>query len=100
MKSLLLTVALLGGSPAVAAEDVFCRTFGEVAGTFMKLRQMDAPLSDMIDMLEEGPARALMIEVIMDAYSRPSYSTPSNQQEAIDEFRNDWELQCYLTKAN
>ena len=103
MKALLFTLAVFG-TPSLGQEvtvDTLCASFGEVAEVTMLARQMEIPLSEVLSNIEEGgDPSGLLRKIILDAYSKPAYSIPENQQEAAAQFRNHWELQCFTTYAD
>ena len=103
MKALLFTLAVFG-TPSLGQEvtvDTLCASFGDVAEVTMKARQMEIPLSEVLSKIDEGEdPRGLLRKIVLDAYSKPAYSMLENQQKAISQFRNHWELQCFTVYAN
>ena len=103
MKALLFTLAVFG-TPSLGQEitvDTLCASFGDVAEVVMQARQMEIPLSEILANIEEGgDPNGLIRKVILDAYAKPAYSIPENQQEAAAQFRNHWELQCFTIYAD
>ena len=95
MVRLILTTALvlIGALSIAEAEEVNCTIIGDLAEKVMSMRQKETPMSSMMAAVPEGSEAFRAI--IIDAYEQPSFSTPDNQQGAIAEFRNEWELQCY-----
>lgn len=103
MKTLAPVAALLMSAPTPApAQDsqLLCTKLGELAEQVMILRQKEHPISDLMANVPDGPTGEMFAKMIIAAYEQPSYSTLENQQDAIEEFRNDWELQCYTVMAN
>ncbi len=98
-KTTLFALALMAPSVAVAQEAPLCPTVGLLATTIMEARQANAPMSELLDILTvqttDPNAIALTEAIIMDAYSRPGFGSPANQQRSIDEFRVDMEFACY-----
>lgn len=103
MKALLFTLAVFG-TPSLGKEvtlDMLCASLGEVAEVTMQARQMEVPVSKVLSNIpKDGDPDGFLRKVILDAYSKPAYSIPENQQEAISQFRNHWELQCFTAYAN
>ena len=65
-----------------------CRTKAVMAETIMESRQLGVPLDEVLDVLKkrEEPVRSLVLTVILEAYSRPHFSSPAFRQDAIDVF--------------
>jgi len=76
------------GEEAVAS----CASFGDLAVTIMTGRQNGVALSTM---MEIAAGNDIVRSIILSAYDKPRYSTPSVQNETIQDFRNDVELACY-----
>lgn len=98
-KTAIFVLAALAPSPTVSQEAPLCPTVGLLAATIMEARQANTPMSELLDILTvqtTDPNAITIIEaIIMDAYSRPGFGSPANQQRSIDEFRVDMEFACY-----
>jgi hypothetical protein len=108
MKTLITTLALTSTLIAlpVQAEELsceaihdFCTIVGEAAEEIMKARQRSVPIKKVLAIYEEADFpdvhHKMMKLVIVDAYSRPHYSTESVRDRAIFNFRNSWETSCH-----
>lgn len=99
----LAVVAALVAAP-VTAEEVtqqeLCTAVGSLAEQVMIFRQTDRPMSELMEKKGDNSTSALFEQMVVSAYARPAYSTPSNQAAAVLEYRNHWEYQCYTTTAN
>jgi len=98
MKHLLIATVLLA-SPAssqnLSPQDA-CTVFGELAASVMTARQNGVPLSRVLGVMEqEGDTNDLLREIIMGAYEKMRFATPSNQQRAVDDYRNEVETTCF-----
>lgn len=78
-----------------------CRMKAAMAATIMESRQLGVPLDEVLDVLKkrEEPVRSLVLTVILDAYSRPHFSTPAFRQDAINEFKNEVLVDCLAPLA-
>ena len=84
-------------APITNPEEEFCNTIGDFAQTIMTARQGEVLASKLISLLptDNELARAVGIDIVEDAFRSPNFDTPELEQEAIREFRNHWEIQCY-----
>ena len=84
----LLSLGALGDSGDI---DI-CKKFEIAAGQIMTARQVDASYSNLFDSfsaIEDKNTREVHLGLLDVAYTQyPSYKTDSNQQNAIDEFKN------------
>jgi len=90
-----LAVSMFCSPPAAAQDsevDAICSQVGRLANLIMQQRQLEVPMSEMMAGRSDGLSRYLVIE----AYSRGSYGTPSVRQREIDMFANDMMVMCYL----
>lgn len=89
-----LPLLALIGAPAFAQDDTtqHCALVGEIAGQTLEAYTIGVFLGDMIDI---AAGDELLIEIIMDAYDEPRYSTDEVIDEAIFDFRNKWERDCF-----
>lgn len=94
-----LPLLALISAPAFAQDDPMqkCALVGEIAGQTLKAYSIGVYLSDMIDFAEGDE---LLLEIILDAYDEPRYSTDEMIDEAIFDFRNKWEHGCFQTLNN
>src|SRR5690554_2339339 len=98
-KTAIFVLAALTPSVAEAQGAPLCPTVGLLSAEIMEARQANTPMSELLDILTvqttDPNAIAIIEAIIMDAYSRPGFGTPANQQRSIDEFRVDMEFACY-----
>ena len=87
---------LMFSSTASLAQDG-CAQLGEIADSIMHSRQSGDALSEMIDLAKSfgGDLGKVLTQITIDAYEEPKWRTEENKQNAISEFRNKVELQCY-----
>ena len=86
-------VCLLLPSGASANEAELCSSVANLARVIMALRQVEAPLSKMMELAEEEVVR----RIVLAAYERPAYSALENQERATNKFANDIEHACYTS---
>lgn len=81
---------------AIAAEDwtAKCKSVSELAQTIMKSRQAGVSMSSLIDMEIDPGIRALVTNMVMEAYDSPRYNTEDIKQQTISDFRDEWYLKC------
>lgn len=98
-KTAIFVLAALAPSTTVAHEAPLCPTVGLLAATIMEARQANTPMSELLGILTvqtpDPNAIAIAEAIIMEAYRRPGFGSPANQQRSIDEFRVDMEFACY-----
>lgn len=98
-KSATFVLAALAPSVAMAQDTIVCPTLGLLAESVMEARQEQVPMSELLDLLTAGSSDPIVLgltrAIIMDAYSRPGFGSPANQQRAIAAFRVDVEFACY-----
>ena len=96
--SFIITTALMAASAAQAGEptnDELCAGWGRLAAKVMELRQMDAPMSDLMKDADNKEIAEAQRAVIVAAYNEPSYMSKVGKRKAVDAFRNKIELDCY-----
>lgn len=84
---LLVTVAI-GHAESIYK---FCNGVGQWAETIMKVRQVNAPISELL----EGLTNDRMRVIVQYAYEKQAYMSPEMQTMAVREFRNEVESDCY-----
>lgn len=94
---IIVMVALMPLSAQAASKgptpDQMCELAGSWAGVVMRARQLGHPMSRQIEMMASAPggSRAGVIA----AYEIPRFSSPGMQEKAVQDFRNEIELDCY-----
>lgn len=93
MKSLLLAALLI--SAPIAAQEMtpkkICANLHKVSGEIMKARQLEKPVTEVIDALGETEAAQ---QLIMEAYKRPAFSTEKYRIKAAKKFANETYVGC------
>ena len=99
MKHAILLAILLTTSAAQAADganpDKVCKSWGDLAAKIMQLRQMETPMSRVIEIAADGEKDSISRQIVTQAYEQPAYSTKTHQSRAVDSFRNRIELACF-----
>ncbi|HCJ6408844.1 TPA: hypothetical protein NU643_001436 [Acinetobacter baumannii] len=75
----------------------FCRGWMDIAESIMAEKQKGTSLSIMLkssDSMKTKEDERLIRTIIRDAYSQPSYSTPSIKKEQLNEFAARYYLNC------
>jgi len=99
--SVILMLALSFSLPAAHAQDEAdpCASIGGFAERLMEKRQQGIAMSDLMKLvaLGEGPQRwkSIARQMVIAAYEKPQYSVDANKADAVQRFRNEWELECY-----
>ena len=91
MKYLLTTVLLLTSTVTAQANKELCTAISDNASLIMELRQSNAPLSDVLEVVD---GITLLEELVMEAYKEPRYSSDEYQSNAIADFGNLAMLNC------
>lgn len=84
MKKLALALMLFAN---VANAD--CKDVGDLAEALMKARQLNVPISKIIEKVPK------LKGLTLEAYKYPAYSSERYRTKAIKEFRNRAEIACY-----
>ena len=93
LKNIIIAASLIATPLAAETSDQdLCVRFGETAGLIMENRQVGTPISTLMEIAD---GNELMIELIMEAYDSPRYSTPGNQANAVLDFANEAMSACY-----
>lgn len=76
-----------------------CATLSRISGMAMKANQTGTPLVKMIEALNKVESgndklRAVIKDILLDAYSYPSFNTKSFQDKAVVDFSNKTYLAC------
>lgn len=90
--TLALALSLMLTAPATA-DTADCAEIGEIAGNVMRLRQVEHPISVLLDWAEED---TLMRTIVLEAYSQPGYVTPAAQERAAARFENHVVKECHM----
>lgn len=105
--TLVALLALLVCAPVAAAEldeaavDRICRSASELAESTMQVRQLGAPITDVLQLHENAdPAiKPLIQALVRDAYSRPRFLTEEHQQRAATEFASEAYVTCFTSMS-
>ena len=83
---------------AKAADTDYCLKVSSMATSVMKARQQGAPMDKLIELARDpewdAETQQGMIDVVVDAYDSPKFSTAKHQQQAITEFGADYLVSC------
>jgi hypothetical protein len=71
-----------------------CSAIALLAKTIMDVRQNGMPMSMVIDSVTDENMKGLVTRMAILAYERPKFSTESYKQNAINEFENQFYLNC------
>lgn len=103
MKSLIAaTIILATGITTAEANSItgeqICPSIGELAENIMNNRQLDLPMDKVMGIanaVEDEAAKAMTRALIMDAYTRPAFSSGEYRLRATAQFKNEMLLECY-----
>lgn len=86
---------MIGAESAAQDWMPFCDSIREYAGDVMGARQGGISLQETLKSTQTNPAIAdLGVEIVLDAYAYPKFSTENYQQSMIDEFANRTHIDC------
>ena len=77
---------------------IVCPSIGQLATGIMELRQEGQDMSTVITTLTAGqkmPAKGVIMDLIISAYEFPQMSVAENRRNAVVEFSNDAQVDCY-----
>ena len=77
--------------PDVSTTDGLCGMVAMLAETSMRARQEGVALGTILETVETLPIGR---EIVLMAYERPRYNTPSVQRAEIADFRDQWHVEC------
>lgn len=97
--TVIVIAAAFSASTPLAANEETCRLLGDLAEKVMTLRQQDQPMSsvmsDLVQPIADPAARKMTRDIVIAAYKQPSWRTAEVRAQALAEFRNAIELECY-----
>lgn len=96
MKRLLLAVPLMMAlnAPAQSQVSKFCNDIYELSRQVMSARQNGVSLPEMLNLLAKIESGSMYKPMIIHAFELSIYSTDEYKQSVIDEFSNEYLLQC------
>lgn len=73
-----------------------CESYARYAELVMELRQIGAPLSNILAPLgsDSSTEKEVMREIVLLAYEEPRYTTEAVQKREIQDFRNRIHVNC------
>ena len=86
-----MTAALFASGSAEAQSGDPCAVWGDLAEMAMTVRQAGLPMSTALADVTDDLVR----DVIMGAYDAPRFGSEGFQRREIQDYRNEWERQCY-----
>ena len=94
-----LIISIFAGNPSLAdasfAAEV-CPKQGKIAGYIMSARQYGTFMSEKLaEYPEDTPLQATVRNIIYVAYDEPIWSSERRKEQAIHEFRDMVEVQCF-----
>lgn len=104
LKSQVIVISIVAACfclPIAHAQDEAdaCASIGGFAERLMEKRQQGIAMSDLMKLVasSEGPQhlKNQARQMVIAAYEKPQYSIDANKADAIQRFRNEWELKCY-----
>lgn len=96
LTAIAITAALMSATMAstAMADESGCTGLASLAGSMMKNRQVGTDLSLMVDLVSKSTAKDLAMPILLAAYEQPRFDSPSYQQKAISDFKNEVMLSC------
>lgn len=109
MKRIITTAALaltlaapVSAAPLTDAEIAACADMGQIADAIMTARQSGRSMSDIIALTTGRDYAQPVIDLVQGlaviAYQSPRYRSDRVQQEAIQDFRNMVESECFAAR--
>ena len=99
MKAIIaITMLLFLAVPAMAEEKTdfdLCYELSELAGVVMEKRQEGISMGRVMGaMLESGDNNPIWSDMVIRAYEEPRMQVPENQRRMIQDFKNQYYLEC------
>ena len=85
------------GFSAFANDKSYCTSLSEMAESFMRARQIEVPMSKLIEHAKGDP---IIESVVVAAYNRPSFRTEQFAQREIAMFKNQVYMECFKIHGN
>jgi hypothetical protein len=99
MKRIITAIAFALSTTVTFAVELPCESIASTARTVMDARQSGVALSKVLAIVDQYPdTKTLMRQIVLDAYSKPRYSSEEFRLRETEEFGNTWEIACH--KAN
>lgn len=99
MKRIITAITFALAATATLAVELPCESIASAARTVMEARQTGVELSKVLAIADRYPdTKSLMRKIILDAYSKPRYSSEEFRLRETEEFGLLWEVACH--KAN
>ena len=95
---LLLTSLTLRAQNNPEEEINACAELASTAESLMQARQAGVDLVKVLEVTQRIHPGGEMDFLVIEAWETPYYSTPSNQQREVTEFKNKIMLQCIKSK--
>lgn len=86
-----LAAAVVPGLSAAAEWQEQCSNLSGLAETVMEKRQAGVAMSAMMEVAGD---KALIQEVVVQAYETPRYSTRRVKRETVQDYRDEWYRYC------
>lgn len=79
----------------LASDDInTCEVIAEKAKSIMEVRQVGAPMQEVMDAVKDSAIKSLYFELVIQAYERPRYQSDEFRRRAVVDFQNEWYLSC------
>ena len=103
MKSIIAATIILATGITTAEANTLtgeqiCPSVGQLAENIMNNRQLDMPMDKVMgiaDAAEDEIAKKMARALIIDAYTRPAFSSDEYRLRATAQFKNEMLLECY-----
>lgn len=94
---LLLMISAPAASLAKPDASTLCPSVGNLAASALEAYYVGVPLGEMLEITGDFK---MGINIVLDAYDEPRYSTAEVIADATFDFRNKWEHQCFQSLNN
>ena len=96
--SALLLGGIAFGQVKKARGGELCNSLERFAAKAMKKRQHGVRMQRVMEVVNNAEAslqvKKIMRSIVKDAYNQPNWDTEEREEEAVREFRNDFDLLC------
>ena len=77
-----------------------CDSYTQLAEAIMKARQSGVSMAKLMKTVKKKDGGDFVVQLIIDAYDTPRYSSEKMQQETIENFRDNNYLECVKALRN
>lgn len=100
MKRIITAITFALSATASFAVELPCESIAKTARTVMDARQSGVALSNVLAIVDQYPnTKTIMRQIVLDAYSKPRYSSEEFRLRETEAFGDTWEIACHKVNS-